>query len=72
MDYHLIRAWVLDHRGKLLGALAGLFFSLSVIYWGFFKTLFIIIFVTIGYLVGKQLDDQVDFKDMLARFFRER
>ncbi|MBF7082095.1 DUF2273 domain-containing protein [Desulfallas sp. Bu1-1] len=72
MENHLFLEWIITHRGKILGALAGLLFSLSVIFWGFFKTLFIIVFVFLGYLVGKQLDDRVDIKDRILRFLGER
>jgi uncharacterized membrane protein len=72
MENHLFLEWIITHRGKILGALSGLLFSLSVIFWGFFKTLFIIVFVFLGYLVGKQLDDRVDIKDRILRFLGER
>jgi uncharacterized membrane protein len=72
MENYLFLEWIIAHRGKILGALAGLLFSLSVIFWGFLKTLFIIIFVCLGYLVGKQLDDRVDIKDRILRFLGER
>lgn len=72
MDNHLLREWILMHRGKILGTLAGLIISLSVIFWGILKTLFIVICVVLGYLAGKQLDDQVDIRSMLLRLLGER
>lgn len=64
--------WMVMHRGKIIGVLVGLSISLSVIFWGFLKTLFIVVCVVLGYLGGKQLDDQVDIKDRLLRLLGER
>lgn len=72
MDNRWILEWILDNRGKIIGALIGLGISLSVIWWGVLKTLLIIIFVFIGYYGGKQLDDQVDIKDKILRWLGER
>lgn len=72
MGNHLYLEWIITHRGKILGALAGLLISLSVIFWGVLKTLLIVIFVVLGYLVGKQLDDRVDIKDLILRLLGER
>ncbi|SFR02647.1 DUF2273 domain-containing protein [Desulfoscipio geothermicus] len=72
MDNHLLREWIMMHRGKILGTLVGLAVSLSVIYWGVLKTLFIAVCVGLGYLGGKQLDDRVDIKDKLLRLLGER
>lgn len=72
MNYHLLLEWMLTHRGKILGAMAGFAVSLLVIYWGILKTLFVVICVVLGYLGGKQLDDQVDIKGRLLRLLGER
>jgi len=72
MDNRLLLEWIVDNRGKIIGALIGLGISLSVILWGILKTLLIIIFVFIGYYGGKQLDDQVDIKDKILRLLGER
>ncbi|SFF93543.1 Uncharacterized membrane protein [Desulfotomaculum arcticum] len=72
MDNRFILEWILDNRGKIIGALIGLGISLSIILWGILKTLLIIIFVFIGYYGGKQLDDQVDIKDKILRLLGER
>jgi len=64
--------WMLMHRGKIIGVLVGLLLSLSMIFWGILKTLLIVVCVVLGYLGGKQLDDQVDIKERLLRLLRER
>ncbi len=64
--------WMLMHRGKIIGVLVGLLLSLSMIFWGILKTLLIVVCVVLGYLGGKQLDDQEDIKERLLRLQRER
>ena len=72
MDKHLFREWIMIHRGKLLGAAAGLAIGVSVVIFGVLKTLFVTICVVLGYLAGKQLDDRVDIRDKLSRLLGER
>ena len=43
------------------GSLAGFVIAISVIYVGFFQTLFIAICVFIGYYIGKQLQKDRNF-----------
>ncbi len=71
-NLELFLEWMLMHRGKIIGVLVGLMLSLSVIFWGILKTLLIVVCVVLGYLGGKQLDDQVDIKERLLRLLRER
>lgn len=47
----------LHHRGKLLGALAGLLFALLIMWAGWLWTLFIFGCTLVGYFVGKRMDD---------------
>ncbi|WP_027363453.1 DUF2273 domain-containing protein [Desulfotruncus alcoholivorax] len=72
MDNRLLLEWILNNRGKIIGALVGLGISISIIVWGILKTLLIIIFVFLGYYGGKQLDDRVDIKDIILRLLGER
>ncbi|MCL6451683.1 MAG: DUF2273 domain-containing protein [Acetobacteraceae bacterium] len=56
------------HRGKILGSLAGLVFSLLVVAVGFLWALFIGFCVGVGYLVGKRLDEEQEHVlDILSR-----
>ncbi len=71
-NLELFLEWMLMHRGKIIGVLVGLFLSLSVIFWGILKTLLIVVCVVLGYLGGKQLDDQVNIRERLLRMIRER
>lgn len=67
MDKHLLLEWIMIHRGKIIGAAAGLVIGILVIYVGILKTLFISLCVVLGYLAGKQLDDRVDIREKLLR-----
>ena len=64
----IVRDLVDNHRGKVIGALIGLVFSLLVIRFGFWWALFITVFVLAGYLIGKRLDDtKEDVWELLDR-----
>jgi len=72
MDKQLFMEWLTLHRGKIIGAATGLALGVSVILFGFFKTLFVAVCVVLGYLAGKQLDDRVDLKERILRLLGER
>ena len=59
------------HRGKVIGVILGLIFGLAVIFWGFWKAVFVTICIVIGLLIGKAIDSQFSFKEMLNRMFRQ-
>ncbi|MDQ7792990.1 MAG: DUF2273 domain-containing protein [bacterium] len=67
----LLRSWTevfREHRGKILGSLAGLVFGLMVLMVGLLWTLFIGLCVFVGYLVGRRVDEgKEDLLDMLDR-----
>ncbi len=65
----IVRDLVDNHRGKVIGGLIGLVFSLLVIRFGFWWALFITVLVLAGYLIGKRLDDtKEDVWELLDRF----
>ncbi|MCR4399712.1 MAG: DUF2273 domain-containing protein [Syntrophomonadaceae bacterium] len=45
------------HRGKVIGVLLALLASVLVVTYGFWKALFIITCIVVGYLVGKSIDE---------------
>ncbi|NLB89288.1 MAG: DUF2273 domain-containing protein [Syntrophomonadaceae bacterium] len=61
-----------EHRGKTIGVLLGLLASILFITYGFFKTLFIIICIGLGYFIGKRLDDNKNFEDWLRKIFKDK
>ena len=60
------------HRGKFIGSLIGLTFSVLVIKYGFLQTLFIGVCIYIGYVVGKRVDDNESLREVMDRIFKER
>jgi len=61
-----------EHRGKAIGILLGLIASILFISYGFWKTLFIILCITIGYFIGKRLDENKSFDNWLHHLFKDR
>lgn len=72
MDLEQIARVLQDHRGKVLGALAGLVFGLLTAFLGFGKAFFIGLCVLIGYFIGRRWDKRQGFQDLLERLFRGR
>jgi uncharacterized membrane protein len=55
------------NQGKLLGVIFGLLFGILAAIFGIWKTLFIAICVFIGYIVGKRIDEQGDYRNFLDK-----
>ncbi|MBS4026460.1 MAG: DUF2273 domain-containing protein [Clostridia bacterium] len=55
------------NRGKILGVTLGLFFGILAAIFGIWKTLFIAICIFIGYIIGKRIDEQGDFRNLLDK-----
>lgn len=49
------------HRGPILGSLIGLILAVAILIFGFFKVLFIGIFVVLGYYGGKKVSEDREF-----------
>lgn len=60
------------HRGKAIGILLGLLVALLWIIIGFWKMLFIVICILIGYFVGKRFDNGGSPGDFWKRMFEKR
>lgn len=61
-----------EHRGKVVGICAGLLASIFIINYGFFKTIFIIFCICLGYFIGKKLDEEKSFDSWLKQMFKEK
>lgn len=68
MDIKLLleEAWH-NHRGKLVGTILGIIIGVSILLFGFFKTLFIMICGLIGLFVGKRVDEKDDLMDIVEK-----
>lgn len=60
------------HRGKTLGIVMGLLFSILVITVGLLETVFIVVCIYIGYIIGKRLDDNESFNDLIHKLFKDK
>ena len=60
------------NRGKVFGVLIGLVAALLIIFFGFWKTIFIAILILIGYFIGKRFDDKVGLGELWMRMFGKR
>ncbi|HWI54387.1 MAG TPA: DUF2273 domain-containing protein [Desulfobacteria bacterium] len=59
-----------DNLGKLIGGGVGLILGWMVIQYGLFETLFVLIMVVGGYLLGKRLDDGETLNSIIDRIFK--
>ncbi|HQA08528.1 MAG TPA: DUF2273 domain-containing protein [Syntrophomonadaceae bacterium] len=62
----------IEHRGKTIGVLLGLLASILFVTFGFWRTVFIIICIAVGYFIGKQLDEKKDFDSWMKQMFKDR
>lgn len=67
MDRKLIQEIWQMHGGKITGCSLGFIAGLLVLFLGFFQTLFVLICVTAGYMVGKRIDEKEDLMDILDK-----
>ncbi len=52
-----------EHCGRTIGVVIGFIVALSVLIFGFFTTLFVVICMAIGLYVGNLIDKQDGFSD---------
>ncbi|MGI6469033.1 MAG: DUF2273 domain-containing protein [Syntrophomonadaceae bacterium] len=61
-----------EHRGKTVGVILGLVASILFVTLGFWRTIFIIICLSIGYYIGKRVDEHHSFNNWLETFKNQR
>ncbi|SMO40101.1 DUF2273 domain-containing protein [Melghirimyces algeriensis] len=57
--------------GRIVGIAAGVLFGFIYLIAGLWKTLIFAVFVSIGFMVGYQVDHQDHFKRVLGRIFKK-
>lgn len=62
----LTEFWKL-HSGKIVGTLVGLLFGVFIILFGFFYTIFVMVCMVSGYVIGKRIDEKENIMDILDR-----
>ena len=71
MDFkQYIIEWINSNPGKAAGAIIGFFIALLVIVLGPVETMFIVVLVAIGILIGKIRDDNIPVIDQLRGIFK--
>lgn len=55
------------HRGRMVGIFVGLIIGVMFLTLGFFRTIFLLILMSGGYLLGKKIDDKEDLLELLDR-----
>lgn len=61
-----------EHRGKAVGILLGLIASILFVSFGFWQTIFIMLCIGAGYVIGTKIDDNVDLELWLKNIFKPR
>jgi uncharacterized membrane protein len=56
-----------NNRGKCIGAFIGLIIGIFVLTIGFFKTLFLVICIFLGYYFGKKVDNKESIIEIIER-----
>lgn len=49
-----------SNKGRISGVILGFLFGILVISIGFFKTLFLSLCISLGYIIGKKVDNNED------------
>lgn len=61
-----------EHRGKTIGILLGLVASILFIAYGFWRTMFIIVCILLGYFIGREIDQNKNWDQWIQQIFRKR
>ncbi|CFX49495.1 Protein of unknown function DUF2273 [Syntrophomonas zehnderi OL-4] len=63
---------ITEHRGKFIGILLGLLASILFISYGFWRTIFVIFCIAMGYFIGKKIDESASFEIWIKNLFKEK
>jgi uncharacterized membrane protein len=69
---NILRIIFEQHRGKAIGVVLGLLASILFINYGFWRTIFIIMCIALGFFIGKELDEKKNFEQWLKRMFKDK
>lgn len=57
------------YRGRVIGIALGLILGWMILHYGWLATLFWIICIGVGYIIGKRIDEHESWQDVLERIF---
>ncbi|HBW37504.1 MAG: membrane protein [Peptococcaceae bacterium BRH_c23] len=64
--------WAIDnHPGKFIGTAIGSLVGLLFVTLGFWQTLVLVLFATVGFIIGKRQDDHKDISTWLERILNK-
>lgn len=69
---NILRIIFEQHRGKAIGIVLGLIASVLFISYGFWRTIFIIVCISLGFFIGKEIDEKKNFDQWLKRMFKDK
>lgn len=69
MTKQVLRQFLAEHWGKVIGGLLGLVVGLAIILFGFWRTLFIFFCIALGTYAGKLFDRNERLQGLLNRFW---
>ncbi len=69
---NILSELLVKHRGKTIGIVLGLIASILFVSFGFWKTIFVAICIGLGYLLGKNVDDDKDIELWLKKLFKDK
>ncbi len=69
MTRQFFHQFLAEHWGKIICGLAGLIIGLTLVVFGFWKSLLIFFFVALGVFVGRMLERNENLRGVLQRFW---
>lgn len=61
-----------NHRGRMLGLTLGLVVGVLFLTLGFFKTIFLLICVGLGYFIGDKFDNQEELFKLIEKIWPKK
>ena len=68
----LLLSLINKHRGITIGILIGLLASILFISYGFWKAIFIIICISLGYFIGRKIDEDKNLELWIKQLFKDK
>lgn len=72
MNAKALRQLLAEHWGKALGGLIGLLIGLTIIIFGFWRSLLLFVCIALGIYLGKMFDRHEGLQNVLQRFWPDR
>jgi uncharacterized membrane protein len=67
---HYIKEWINSNPGTALGIIIGLILGIMLFTLGIFKTILLLLFMLIGYWLGRNKDKKSSVMEQITKIFR--